>query len=111
MGPDLSKMSDEELFERLGQIHARIGYAETLSNGGMLMNQLHGMLEEVNFAIQDRIERNAMEQKLAARPAVVDLDGPQEKKKAVDTNSRAKSKSAIISRLKRSSTPSNLKDA
>jgi regulator of replication initiation timing len=111
MGPDLSKMSDDELFNRLGQLQSRLEYAGASAYGANLQKQLLAMMDEVNFVITDRIERMNMEQKLKERPEVIVIDGPQEKKKTDDSNSRAKSKSDIISRLKRSSVPTNLKDA
>ena len=110
MGPDLSKMSDDELFNRLAMIQTRLDYAGSSQYGANLQRQLTSMLEEVNFHITDRMERASMEQKLASQPAVVVIDGPQEKRVAEDSNSRAKSKSDIISRLKRTAAPTNLKD-
>jgi regulator of replication initiation timing len=104
-------MSDDELFNRLGQLQSRLEYAGGSSYGANLQKQLLAMMDEVNFVITDRMERMNMEQRLKERPDVIVIDGPQEKKKTDDSNSRAKSKSDIISRLKRSSVPTNLKDA
>lgn len=111
MGPDLNKMTDEELFTRLGQLQSRLEYASASQYGGNLQRQILAMMDEVNFMITDRMERMNMEQKLKERPEVIVIEGPQKKKKTEDSNSRAKSKSDIISRLKRSSVPTNLKDA
>jgi hypothetical protein len=110
MGPDLQKLSDEELFKRLGMIQARLGWASTSSHGGALVNQLQFMMEEVSMVIRDRVERINFEQSVMSTPAVVDIEGPKEKKQTEETNSRAKTKSDIITRLKRTSTPTSIKD-
>lgn len=110
MGPDLHKMTDDELYKRLGMIHSRLAWASNSSHGATLVQQLQYMLEEVTGILRDRTETAVFEQNVLSKPAVVDIDGPKEKA-AVETNSRAKSKSDIITRLRRTATPTSLKDA
>ena len=110
MGPDLYKMSDDELYKRLGMIHSRLGWASASKHGAQLVQQLQFMMDEVTGILRDRQERVNFEQNILSKPAVVDIEGPRAKQ-AVETNSRAKSKSDIIARLRRSATPSSLKDA
>lgn len=110
MGPDLHKMSDEELYKRLGMIQSRLAWASNSSHGANLVTQLQYMMEETTTILRDRMEKQVFEQNVLSKPAVVDIDGPKEKA-AVETNSRAKTKSDIITRLRRTSTPTSVKDA
>jgi hypothetical protein len=111
MGPDLSKLSDDELFKRLGLIQSRLSWATSSSHSANLVPQLQYMMEEVSQVINDRVERINFEQNVLSKPAVVNIDGPKEKKQIEETNTRAKSKSDIITRLKRTSVPTSVKDA
>jgi hypothetical protein len=110
MGPDLTKLSDDELFKRLGLIQSRLSWAGSNSHSGNLVSQLQFMLDEINMVITDRMEKMNFEQHIASTPAVVDIDAPKEKK-AVETNSRAKTKSDLITRLRRSTSPTTIKDS
>jgi hypothetical protein len=111
MGPDLYKMSDDELYNRLGMIQSRLAWASNSSHGAKLVEQLQFMFDEVTQILRDRLERMMFEQNVLSKPAVVNIDGPQEKKTVEDPNSRAKTKSDIITRLRRSTAPTNMKDA
>jgi hypothetical protein len=110
MGPDLTKMSDDELFKRLGLIDSRLSYAYNSSHCGRLVSQLQGMHEEVLFQIQERAERHNMKKRLDIMPDVVNIEEVKKTKRSDDSNSRAKSKSDIIGRLRRTTTPTTTKD-
>ena len=110
MGPDLYNLSDDELFKRLGLIQSRLSWAACSSHSATLVSQLQFMQEEISLIIRDRMEKSQFEQTIMSKPAVVDIDGPKEKKQSEDSNSRAKTKSDIITRLRRTSTPTSIKD-
>lgn len=109
MGPNLLKMSEDELYKRLGALQTRLAWAGQSSHGGMLVPQIQNMMDEITMILRDRMETAIFQQNVLSKAAVVDIDGPLEKV-AVEANSRAKSKSDIITRLRRSSTPTTLKD-
>ena len=98
-------MSDDELFARLAALNARVGWASSSSYSQALVPQIMMMIEQINMAITDRVERINFDQKLSSTPAVIEIDGPREKRVVADSNSRAKSKSDIITRLRRTSAP------
>lgn len=110
MGPNLIAMSDDDLYRRIEMIHARLIWASNSSYGGNLVTQLQFMLEEVNGVLRDRMETATFEANVLSTPAVKDINGDPPKKSEEDKNSRAKSKSDIIARLKRSATPTNIKE-
>lgn len=110
MGPDLSKMSDDELYKRLGIINSRLSWASAYSHCGRLVSQLQAMHQEVIAIIQDRTDRLAMKAKLDEMPDVINIEEPKKIVKTEDSNSRAKAKSDIIGRLRRTTMPQNLKD-
>lgn len=104
-------MSEEELFKRLGLISERLVWARTFSHSDRLVAQLQYMSEEVTDAIQERIERQAMKMRLDRMPDVVDISAPKKVASTDETKSRAKSRSDIIGRLRRTATPTTIKDA
>lgn len=110
MGPNLLKMSEDDLYKRLGALQSRLVWAGQSTYGGQLVQQIQNMMDEITGILRDRTETAIFQQNVLSKPAVVDIEGPLEKV-AVETNSRAKSKSDIITRLRRSATPTTLKDA
>ena len=111
MGPILSKLSEDELFKRLALIQSRLSYAGAYSRCDNLVGQLQSMQKEVSDHIAERIDRMNFEAKLANEPAVVNIEGPKEKAAGENSNSRAKAKSDIITRLRRTSAPTNMKES
>lgn len=110
MEKNISKMSEEELYRHIAQINEKINIvSRQYSNSPIMMNQLQYMQEMANMELSDRIQRIHMKEILDRTPATVDLS--EEKKKKVDkNNSRAKSKSDIISRMRRTKKPTEQTD-
>ncbi len=104
-------MSDDELFKRLGLINNRLSWASSYSHCGQLVQQLQMMHAEVIAVIEERVERINMKNRLDAMPDVLDISAPLKSVTAEDSNSRAKSKSDIIGRLRRTSSPVTSKDS
>lgn len=104
-------MSEDELFKRLSLIHSRLAWAGAYSHCGKLVAQLQHMHEEVSLAIQDRVERQAMKARLDLMPDVVEIAEQKKITATDDSKSRAKSRSDIIGRLRRTAAPTTTKDA
>lgn len=104
-------MTEDELFKRLGMISNRLAWAGAYSHSSRLIAQLQFMQDQVTAAIQDRVERYNMKARLDLMPDVVEIEEAKKITNNDETKSRAKSRSDIIGRLRRTAAPTTIKDA
>lgn len=108
---DYTKLSDEELMKKLTQVNERLSFMGAYSNSGMAVHQLQLMQHLIQQEFSDRTQRRSMQHKIDSEPEVRDLCAEKKEEVIPDKNSRAKTKSDIIGRMRRTTKPTSIKDA
>jgi hypothetical protein len=105
---ELSKMSEDELFKRLAMLHNRRAWCGNMHYSNGLIPQIDLLIEEVTRELQERADKMYWDNHVLKQPDVITYTGYEEKKSPDEnSNTRAKTKSDIIMRLRRSSEPTS----
>lgn len=105
---ELSKMSEDELFKRLAMLHNRRAWCGNMNYSNSLIPQLDILIEDVTRELQERADKLYWDHHVMKQPDVITYTGYEEKKVTEEnSNTRAKAKSDIIMRLRRSSEPTS----
>ncbi len=103
-------MSDDELLKNLLKVNERLSFYSAYSTSQTILNQLCMMRDSIQHEFNERTQQRYMKAKLAAEPEVRDMS-EEKRVAATKENSRSKSQSDIIGRMRRTSHPSSIKDS
>lgn len=105
---ELSKLTEDELFKRLSMLHNRRAWCGSMNYSNNLIPQLDILIEDVTRELQERADKMYWENHVMKQPDVITYTGYEEKQESTEnSNTRAKTKSDIIMRLRRSSEPTS----
>ena len=107
---DYTHLSDDELMKKLIQVNERLSFMGMHSSSAMIIHQLQLMQSMITQEFSDRSQKKIMQAKMDSEPEVRDLCAEKKIEPVADKNSRAKSQSDIIGRMRRSKRPTSIKD-
>lgn len=106
---DYSKYTDDQLTKKLMLVNSRLSYY--YGSDGNIVNQLNMMQTLIQQEFDARIQEQIMKSKINNEPEVRDFAISQNPAPTADKKSRAKKKSDIIGRMRRTMKPTSIKDS
>jgi len=107
-GLNAKAMTDDQLMNKIAELHGKLCYAFNFSNSGELVEQMQWMLETLQAEQHERLAKKAWDEQQRKQPSVIETD-PDLVEKKKDDDLPAKKKAGIKqgggSLLKRSRTP------
>lgn len=73
-GLDVSKLTDDQLMNKIAEIHGKLLYAYNFSNAQEFVDQLQWILETLQFEQSDRANRRAWEIMSRKQPQVIETE-------------------------------------
>lgn len=73
-GLDVTKLTDDQLMNKIAEIHSKLLYAYSYSNSQEFVEQLQWILESLQFEQSDRAQRRAWEIMSRKQPQVIETE-------------------------------------